>query len=256
MKKNVNGLDRRQFLIVSSTCAVGTAVLGPTLFGSEDAARRVPLSIGFAELDAPAAADGSRFASNVMSAERLSSSDGGFISRGARVRLTGVGGGLDPRNRRSVELIAHFSVQDGDVRRMVPFRAWGYSRKTGSEGSPTSFYVPIDEEQQLNFSVLTEQPNEHAAAAARAVRIEPGPDESLNVTLTLLSQPGKIKLQRGYYIIAPQYDNHVPSWSSVQLRNEGRRSVLAASNGIETGPAPFEHFILRVDYQEEKTIAE
>ncbi len=66
------------------------------------------------------------------------------------------------------------------------------------------------------------------------------------VTLSLTSEAGSLKLVRGYYVIVPLFDGDAaPSWSSFELRQHEGRMALVDRNG---DVAPFEHFVLKVDY--------
>src|SRR6185295_6845175 len=101
MNTNEHKIGRREFLIVSSTCAVAAATLGPKLFGAEAAASPKRLAVGFTSFDADAA---------LIPAAGIPAGDGGFIGRGARITASGAGGAsADPRERRAVELITHYS---------------------------------------------------------------------------------------------------------------------------------------------------
>src|SRR5688500_13506930 len=124
-------MGRREFLYVSSTCAVATAFVGPALLA--DAASPAPrrLAVGFASPD--------DFA-GVVAATDIPSGDGAFIGRGARITVSGASGAsVDPLARRAVDLLAHYSYLDGGERKSVPFRAWSCSRTTGCQGNQLSF---------------------------------------------------------------------------------------------------------------------
>jgi len=228
-------MGRRQFLMVSSACAVATAVAGPKLFASERRASPRALATGFVRLGETA----------VMAANDIVAGDGGFIGRGARVSISGASGAsADPSARRAVEILTHFSYLDGATRKTAPFRAWGCSRVTGCQGNPVSFTVPVDEVQQIEFSVETERGRPTAAATRREVMSGDAP-ESVALPLTLSLQNG-LKLVRGFYVIVPLYDNDAePRWSSYELKQVDGRWALHDRNG---NVAPFEHFVLRIDY--------
>ena len=234
-------IGRRQFLIASSACALATAAVGPNLFaaGPREAPKR--LAVGFAPIDETA---------NVFAAAKVPSGDGAFISRGARITVSGTSGGDDanPLARRAVELVAQYSVFEGAERRTVPFRAWGCSRMTGCQGSPASFTVPVDDIQALTFTIETERgvPRGTASASRRDAITGSLPEVvALPVRLTVRSEDA-LKLVRGFYVIVPLIDNDAePQWSRYELKTAGGRWALHDASGE---PAGFEHFVLRIDY--------
>ena len=230
-------MGRRQFLMVSSACAVATAVAGPKLFAAERGAPPRSLAIGFV----PSGETGVRPASDIVAG------DGGFIGRGARVSISGASGAsVEPAERRAVEILTHFSYLDGATRKSAPFRAWGCSRVSGCQGSPVSFTVPVDEVQQIEFSVETERGRPTTAATRREV-LSGETADSLALPVTLSVQSGEgLKLARGAYVIVPLYDNdREPRWSAYKLAQVEGRWVLTDGDG---NVASFEHFVLRIDY--------
>ena len=230
-------IGRRQFLVTSSACAVATVAIGPKLFAAEtDAPRR--LAVGFARFDD----------ATVIAAEQITAGDGAFIGRGARISVSGASGAsADPKERRAVELVTHYSYFDGAERKLAPFRAWACSRETGCQGNPVSFTVPVDEMQKILFTVETERGTPRAGITRRDALAGGGTPEAvaLPVTLTLQSGAG-MKLTRGFYVIVPMYDNDAePRWSAYELKkHEGRWALVDGAGNV----APFEHFVLRIDY--------
>jgi hypothetical protein len=240
MSANSHMVGRRQFLIASSA-ALATAAVVPKLFAGETVAPR-RLAVGFTRFDDDGA---------VVAAASIPAGDGAFIRRGARVSVSGVSGApADPRGRRAVELLVHYSYLHGNERLDAPFRAWACSRRTGCQGNPVSFTVPVDEMQKITLSVGVEKGDREpgqpltlrAAAADRSSLIE---GEGLPVALTL-SSGGGIKLARGFYVIVPLFDrDSEPRWSAYHLEQAGGRWALHDGGG---NVASFEHFVLRVDY--------
>jgi hypothetical protein len=241
MKTN-NGhqIGRREFLLVSTTCAVAAATVGPKLFGAEAVASPKRLAVGFA------AAEGEM---TVVDAGSIPAGDGRFIGRGARVTVSGASGMADaPRSRRGVELLTHFSYFEGSERRDAPFRAWGCSRTTGCQGSAVSFNVPVDDVQAIRFTVGVQSGAVQAGERATRRDAASGPLEkhALPVTLSLQNEPGSLKLVRGYYVIVPLFENDAePRWSAWKLGLVDGRMALVDSNGAI---APFEHLVVRTDY--------
>jgi hypothetical protein len=230
-------MGRRSFLVMSSTCALATAVLGPRMFAGETASPPRKLAVGFMAFDRNA----------MVAAASIPAGDGGFIGRGARVVVSGASGPrMSPRNRRAVELLTHFPYFDGSERRQASFRAWGFSRLTGSQGSPVRFTVPVDEIQKISFSVAVE--HGAPAAARREEALIHGATESaqLPVTLSVQNEPEALRLMRGYYVIVPQAEHDAePHWSAWSLKAvDGRTALVDADGRI----APFEHFVLETDY--------
>jgi hypothetical protein len=237
MSNERGSMDRREFLIVSSTVAVATAAAGPKLFAAQAAAPK-QLAIGFAP---PGEAGG------LVAASSITSGDGAFNSRGARVIVSGASGiAADPRSRRAVDLVVNYSYFEGAQRREAPFRAWSCNRATGCQGSPVSFTVPVDETQKISFRVGVED----AAPVRQRAATESGPrvssDDGLPLTLSMLSDPSSLKLVRGYYVIVPLFEgDREPRWSAWTLdRREGRWALHDADGKV----APFEHFVLEIDY--------
>jgi len=235
-------IGRREFLIVSSTCALATATVGPKLFAGEGAAPK-RLAFGFASLE---------LNSPLMAASDIPAADGGFISRGARVVISGAGGvSPNPNDRRAVELLAHFSYMDGAERLSTPFRAWGSNRVTGCQGNTVGFNIPVDEVQKITFSLGVEQGATSAPPPTTSRRRAVGRrgEQQLDahpIILSLQNEPGSLKLARGFYVIVPLFDgDSEPRWSSWTLSDMDGRTQLVDAAGAS---APFEHFVLKTDY--------
>ncbi|MEO8379805.1 MAG: hypothetical protein ABI779_09095 [Acidobacteriota bacterium] len=239
MNTNERKMGRRQFLAVSSTFAIAAAV-APKLFGAEILTPLKRLAVGFARFDEDA---------TLIAAAGIPAGDGAFIGRGARITASGASGAsVDPRQRRGVELLTHYSYLDGAERREAPFTAWACSRSTGCQGNSVGFNVPVDEVQRLRFSVIVESGADAAPKTSRRRAIGGAPVQSqdMPVTLSLLSEPGAIKLVRGFYVIVPLFENDSePRWSAFQVRRVDGRLALVDAGG---NAAPFEHFVLRIDY--------
>lgn len=198
---------RREFLVLSSMAAIAAAAVGPKLFAAPPTAAS-RLAVGFA---APAAGV-------VADAASVPTSDGSFISHGARISFVGA------RNaRRALELTANFSYFDGANKRNAPFRVWARG------GNGVSFDMPVELDQKLTFVV--------AADSAT----------TLPLTLTLQNQKNALMLTRGFYVIAPLgSSDSAPKWSNYELKKNGGRWELFDRR--TAAPATLEHFVLRVDY--------
>lgn len=230
-------MGRRQFLVLSSTCAVATAMVGPKLFAGEAASPK-RLAVGFKAFEQDA----------VVAASSIPSVDGTFIGRGARVTASGASGtSAEPHARRAVELVAHFSYFDGAEQKVAPFRAWGCSRVTGCQGSPVGFNVPVDEVQKIVLSVAVERGAPQGTASRRDAMLM-GSTEAveLPLVLSLQNEAGAYPLARGFYVVVPMFEgDSAPNWSSWTIRAvQGRFALVDADGKV----ASFEHFVLRVDY--------
>ena len=238
MSTNRQLVGRRQFLVTSSA-ALAVAAVVPKLFAGEIVAAK-RLAVGFARFDD---------AAPVMAAASIPAADGAFIGRGARLSISGVSGvPADPRARRVVELLVNYSYLDGAERREAPYRAWACNRQTACQGAPVSFNVPVDEVQKISISVGVENGNRQPGAPVSRRRVaaeSAARDEGFPVALTLLSGDG-VKLVRGFYVIVPMSDgDSEPRWTHYHLEQaEGRWALHDDNKQL----APFEHFVLRIDY--------
>ncbi len=237
METNAQEIGRREFLLLSSTCALA-AVVGTKVFGAEAVSQPARVAVGFAPFDEGAI---------VSAASDVLAPDGGFISRGARVSISGASGAFgDPAVRRMVGLKAQYSYFEGAQESVAPFHAWGCSRATGCQGSPVSFTVPVDVTQKLSFRVVVETGSPAGSPTSRRRAIGGGAvTEELELELSLRSD-APFKLDRGYYVLVPLIDGEsLPQWSRFELRSVGGRWALHDHDG---NAVSFEHFVLRIDY--------
>lgn len=231
------GMGRREFLIASSASALATATLGPGLFAAAVASPPKRLAVGYAGLEDLA----------LVPASRISAGDRGFVERGARITVNGASGGSDvPKDRRGVELLAHFDYSDGAERLSAPFCVWGCSRVSGAQGSPISFTVPVSEAQKVRLSVGLER-GAPGGVPTRRDALSFGTTEAVSLPLTMgLRGDDPLKLARGFYVVVPLFDgDSEPRWFGQQLQlGDGRWKLVDAAGKT----ASFEHFVLRVDY--------
>lgn len=226
-------IGRRKFLVLSSTCAVGAIAVGPKLFAAPPAAQ-ARLALGFAPFDSVA---------GLVAASTIPAGDGAFIARGARVTVGG-SSGAPAGGSRAVELVANYSYMNGARREIAPFRAWACDPRTGCGGNRVNFNVPVDEVQVLSFQIAV-TPSANASSNAGSKKVGGSDGLSLPVELTLLSGEG-VKLTRGYYVLVPLLDKATePAWSAYSVAEVDGRWVLADAAG---NVAPFEHFVIRIDY--------
>jgi len=233
-------MGRRQFLIASSTCVVAAAAVGPKLFAAgEPVVQPKRLAIGFATFEEGA---------SLAAASSIPAGDGAFIGRGARVSVSGASGAsAEPRGRRAVELLVNHTYFDGAERRVAPYVAWACSRTTGCQGSSVSFTVPVDDVQSLSLSVGAETGRPAGSDATRREALVAEPTESVALPVAFgIQNDAPIKLARGFYVVVPIFEGDSdPSWSAYSLRVVDGRWALVNNAG---DVAPFEHFVLRVDY--------
>jgi hypothetical protein len=218
---------------------VAAATLGPKLFAGAALPSPKRLAVGFASFDENAA---------VTSAAEIPAADGVFIGRGARITTSGASGApVEARARRGVELLAHFPYLDGAQRRSAPFRAWACSRVTGCQGNSVGFTVPVDEVQKITFTIGAETGAPGATATRRdAMTADIIESTTLPLTLSLQGDTDSFKLARGFYVVVPVFEGDTdPSWRHWTLRVVEGRWALVDRKG---NTAPFEHFVLKVDY--------
>jgi hypothetical protein len=255
---NKQGVGRREFLIMTTGSVLAAVAMGEVDFSSQGTSRS--FSLGYAGPDAAAGPD-ARFTPNVMSVERVTSGDGGFVN-GARVSVRGFN--VTPKTsagRENMELIADYASIDG-TSRVYPFMAWSYSKATGA-GHRVSFTVPLDQNQHLRLMFKTDlsvsQSNGRATPATLATTrrnlLSTLVSESADaadpdaITLTLRGETGLPRLRRGYYVIAPAAAGvSEPDWSRFQVRSGENGLKLFAMNGFDAEPVDFEYLILQLDY--------
>ena len=239
MNTNGHEIGRREFLLLSSTCALAAVTVGPRLFAESSGASLKRLAVGFVPLLGE---------SRAYPAAELPAGDGRFISRGARVSVSGASGSYPGSpERRAVELVTHYSYFEGSERREAPFLAWGCNRRTRCQGNSIRFTIPVDEDQKIRFSVGVEAgpvSKDDPSIRDRALSAV-AESHALPVTLSLLSEPDSLKLVPGHYVIAMLFENDVePVWSDWQLRRVDGRLALTDEGGTL---APFEHLVVSID---------
>lgn len=233
MSNEVRGVDRREFLLLTSTCAAATLALGPNVFASSPSQRDV--AVGFLPIDAVTVATDRP--ARMQPADKILSSDGSFLSQGVRVRMAGAAPGTGSRCT-----IAFQAQYLADGTQNVPVDVYRFERKTRLMGGLAEFGMPIDVDQRLRFS-LTSAPSDPALA------LENGTGQTSTVTLSLRNEPDVFRLTRGYYVIVPLYDGTAaPNWNATTLISKGGRVVMHDVRGSELLPVNREHFVLRMDY--------
>ena len=206
---------RREFLKTGSAAAIGLsaiAVSPQSLFAAAigDRGLRPLLSVGYAP-SLPEAGESVR----LVSAERVLTGDPTFISRGARVTVRSFA-----RAERYRELVGGASIEAispviGYAPEKYPrFRAWSYSTdKNNLENvaGPIGFTLPVTATGGLQLVIrsFTSGTTETAVESP--------------IDLTLGTESGAMKLQRGVYVIVfrETAGDAVPPWTahSLSLRN-------------------------------------
>jgi hypothetical protein len=254
------GVGRREFILMTSGTVLAAMAMGQVNVSSPASGRSV--SLGYADPDAAKSAD-ARFVPNVMSADRVSYGDGGFL-RGARVSVRGFN--VTPNastGRKNIELITNYTVTEDGLPKLFPFIAWSYTKSSGA-GHRLSYTVPLDQHQHLLLMLKTDL----SATETSDATVMPGVartrrnlfsnlmSEAANgivdpdaVTLSVAGEKGMPKLRRGYYILAPTVGGAAePDWSRFQVRSGENGLKLFAMDGFDAVPADFEYLILQVDY--------
>ena len=230
-------MHRRDFLRFSSIALVGVAAAtwNQKMFGATAPALG-SLAIGCASIDEADRARVDPFDVALVSADRLNASDGTFLRRGALIQLAGLGGGNCTRGVNEVN--AHFPVDGTDV----PVTVWGKG------GNTVSFKMPIEVEQRLRFTFGPCVPA--SSSRRRIVSSAPATDGNRDLVLSLMNEPGVVKLARAYYAIVPLVAGAPePKWSSYTLlRSGGGQMLMHERRDGFAQPVQFEHFVFRADY--------
>ena len=148
-----------------------------------------------------------------------------------------------------MSLLTQLDIGRALVAVAIALAIFGVVQNEQNPAEAGSFNVPVDEDQRIRFTVGVESgaaPSSGPTTRRAIVDAAPTESQALPVVLSLLSGPDSLKLVRGFYVIVPLFENDgEPRWSDWQLRRvEGRMSLVNGNGDI----APFEHFVLRVDY--------
>jgi hypothetical protein len=250
MNRRDRGIDRREFLITSSTCAAVALAVGPTAFADATGETPSRFAVGFVRTDDVATTDDAVIG-NVRAARRVASGESRFVGSGAAVTVLGIAPAEGSNVRRTSALVAHFEIADGDQRISVPFSAWGMNRQTGCSGKPVSFMVPVEESGKVSLSLLPAASESKEIISRRSLFSRDENEGPVPVTLSLRGGRGTTKLMQGYYVIVPLYGRErEPRWSSYRLRMRNHRYAL--ENVIDSRAAGFEHAVVRIANIEEQ----
>jgi hypothetical protein len=224
---------RRDFLKAGSAAAIGftaVALTPQSLFAAPPRDRGILplLSVGYApEIPEPG------HSVRLAAADKALLGDPAFISRGARVtiqsfaraeRYEGMQGGA------GIDVI--HPVIGYAPEKYPRFKAWTYSvdKNLDNIAGPIRFTVPVTGTQGLQLVIrrVTFETDEPAT-------------ESL-LPLTLGSEFGALKLQRGVYVIAfrEAARDSVPPWTAHSVRSKGGQLVVDTE--------AFSYAVLTIDY--------
>lgn len=234
MPKTDGGIDsrfqigRRNFLVLSSTAAIGVAASG---FGSEVA--RVagfsaprPFSVGFSE--------GGR----LISADHLHHDFDGDL---ARITVNGFWSG--DQTPRSTAVAAYFRHSGNDV----PFLAWGHVSRANAAAPRSAFRVPVHNGSlSLGFESRDPLPVAKSELMRRLGEIRTQVTGSKPDALVVAAHDREaaarcaLKARQGTYVVA--FRDHVsdakPNWSSLQL----------AAGDKPLGNVKFDYLVFTVDH--------
>jgi len=225
---------RRDFLKTSSAAAVGLSAVAfspGSLFAAPSSENDFAplLGVGYAQ-SAPEAGQSVRLAP----ADRALVGDPSFISRSARVTIHTFARAASREGKPGGAAIDVIHPAIGYAPDKYPrFRAWTYATDKNSVdnvGGAIAFTVPVTATQGLQFAI-------------RRVPVESnGPAKEIPLALTLSSESGAFKLQRGIYVIAFREENRdsVPSWSTLSVSSKGGQYLVDTK--------AFSHAILTIDY--------
>jgi len=237
MSKNDGGsnsrfvIGRRDFLVLSSTAALGVAAsgLGSEMVRMTGAAR--PFALGFTEDVLTPSSQGTY---RLVAAESLQTAHRDFKHGLAKVTVHGFWS--EDTRPNSVALAAYFDDNGTDV----PFLAWALSKQGGAARS--TFRVPARADGSLALGFESRRPLDHKLAEVRD-RLGIAKSDALIDAAANADSSNRcaVKLRRGTYVVA--FDAK-PSWRSLQL-TAGDKSPLTIA-GIT--PAPFDYLLLSIEH--------
>ena len=228
------GLGRREFLVLTSSCAAATVAFGPNVFGDVFAAPR-DLAVGAVSID--------DIDARLTDASKINSADASFLRNAAKVTLAGIA--LADQNQRSIGFRPHYLVEGNDI----PVDAWGFNRQSKSCGGPNEFVMPVDVEERLRFSLVVHNPKESWLKRHLMPESARPETQTPSLTLSLRNEPNAFNLARAYYVIVPLHDGaSAPRWSDYALLKQNGHLVMHEMRGEVPQPLAREHFVLRVDY--------
>lgn len=221
---------RREFLKTGSVGIIGltAATLYPqNLFAAQNRGNATLLGLGYAAT-VPAAGESVR----LTAAEKSLVGDPAFISRGARVTIHSFARAARYQGTRGGAAIDVFHPALGYSPEKYPrFRAWSHSTDKDVEnvGGAIGFTVPVTATRGLQLLVRPVTPDTDDPATER-------------LTLTLGSEFGALKLQRGVYVIAFRESaaDSVPAWSTHSVSSKGGQLAVDTS--------AFSYAVATIDY--------
>lgn len=236
-------LNRREFIVLSSTAAVGfaAAASATSLLGPNAAIDRPFISVGF--WTGAGRTHGVRRSGRpgLLPATSLTTSDASLISTGARASIRGFWTTAADTSARTVTLQVAYPALPGATKPL--YNAWITAlgpKGASSASNPVTFNVPVDALETVDLIIET--------TSGGVTRRD---------TVHFSTNPGqdRILLNRGVYVIALQREGDpVPNWSAVRLRDvsaeradpRGASPLLLDTFG--SGPSvPFDYFLVSFD---------
>lgn len=239
-----NLIDRREFLVLGSTAAVGfvaaSAVGNPLALTT----RAEPfVSVGYFGGGGRSRTSHRGGGTGLLPAASLTTSDASLISSGVAVSIRGYWTPAGDQSERTVSLMAGYPTLSGNDK--PQFAAWtsvlGRQRSTAS--NPVTFTMPVDPVDTIDLVVE---------------RSGGGILERNVVSLSVNPAPGALRLNRGFYVIAVlPSGGAVPDWGGIRLRDaapersdpRGAGPLLASFLG-DVAPVPFDYFLVSFDTPE------
>lgn len=252
------GVGRREFLVMSGA-AIAAASFADRFLFAQDAPAIVSgnarLAVGFVSSEGRRLRTdgvGSSSAIRAVDAKNIPSSDGSFISSRARVSVMAIYGG-QAMPREKVQLVAH--IRPLGASDALPFYVWTSGR---GMSSPSSFTVPVDQDQRIDLSLVVNGGAVESKLVARRPDVgrltddrkaEMSLRDTLPLVLALGNESGSFKLRRGFYIVSLDAiaSGKDPAWGSLQIR-KGANLQLMDVSGVEPKPAEGNFLVLKVDY--------
>lgn len=201
---NSNGIDRRNFIVLSTAAVAGLASSnlvaattpgGPTVW------------VGYMRAAARRRTAGAFNGGGISSAEAITVSEPSFIRTGARLAVRTFR--RSASTPLSVTLDIHHHADS--VAEKVPFQAWSHLTRGRDvlDSSPVSFVVPVEIDRTVDFAFKVR------SAAGESARV---------ISFTTGSVEGALKLNQGSYIFA--ISERAPDWNWLWLENGALRSAV------------------------------
>ncbi len=249
-------MERRQFLILSSTALVGFAA--SDLLAAPAASEAIGSVIALAFIDGEYD-DAYRGTPPVIAAESITTGEPAFLSKDAKVKILGVWR-QNQREPISMTLKAYYPTEL-QLGGKAPYVAWNYT-STSPVIRLGGFTIPVTGEGlQLELERGTPPASQSVqgrrhASGSTDLSLRTAADlaaQSNSITLSLGHSTTAAKLRPGRYVIAilpagaPK-----PDWSSFRFEPLGMKAdgqgPLRPSSPLANDSVPFDYMLIRVDF--------